>query len=301
MAAVLSRNPYADCPVHDATLLAELYDNNWQSRNLADLKALQTVSAQAYEQHAATQETVRFGDEAWQSFDVFRPAEGLATSVLVFVHGGRWMLNSSQQTAFWAEACCEAGMVFIGLNFRKLHDAGLGAQIDSARDAITAALDFAAGLGIDVSRVCLAGHSSGAHLAVAALLPRPGRAAPAYAGKLGRLLVLGGIYDLAPLRSTVHQDVLKLTHDDAEQGGVLQILAQAEAEDLRLELPNTLVAAGDQESPEFIRQSRALHWGLQAHAAASWLAVPDTAHFDAALEFNAPVSALRHFAQHGRS
>ena len=52
---------------------------------------------------------------------------------------------------------------------------------------------------------------------------------------------------------------------------------------------------GADETVEFVRQSRALHWALQAHQSARWLGIAAAAHFDAALEFNRAGSSLRAF------
>lgn len=285
MDATLASNPHAHCPVTDAQALSALYDNNSDPRNQADLRALHAASAAAFADLATRKSSQRFGAAAWQSFDVFRPVQR-AVGALVFVHGGRWQVNTSRETAFWAEACCDAGMVFIGLNFPKRAEAALPAQVDAVAQAIAAALAFTAGLDIAPRKVCVAGHSSGAHLALAALLHRPVEA--------GALLLLGGLYDLRPMARTSHQETLRFTEDEVQQCSPLLSLCG----EVGRTLPATLVAVGAQESSEFIRQSRALHWALQSRTQASWHLVPDSAHFDAALEFNAPQSVLRHFTLH---
>lgn len=274
-------NPHALCPVDDPAQLGDLYDNNADPRNQADLRALQAISAAAYADPALARSTHRFGPAAWQAFDVFTPAR--AVGALVFVHGGRWQLNTSRETAFWAAACCAADLTFIGLNFPARSDAALLPQIDAVAQGIAAALAWTAERQLAPRTVCIAGHSSGAHLALAALLQRPVDA--------GALLLLGGMYDLEPLTRTRHQDTLRFTADEVRAGSPLRTLdGQA--------LPPTLVAVGAQESSEFIRQSRALHRALQGRTSAAWHEVPHAAHFDAALDFNAPHSVLRSFALH---
>ena len=283
-------NPYAQCPVEDADLLGDLYDNNSNSRDRADLKALQDASLAVYADPPGLHESVRFGQAPWQAFDVFRPASP-PCGALVFVHGGRWQLNTSRETAFWAASCVAEGRIFIGLNFPQRSQAHLFEQTEAVRQGIEAALDFIRGVGgIGEPRVCLAGHSSGAHLALAALLSRP--------VEIGALLLLGGIYDLQPLWRSVHQKELQFSEAEVRLCSPLQTLAKAARENRRLALPPTLVAVGSQETSEFVRQSRALHWILQHHTDARWHAVEGAAHFDAALLFNAQHSQLRHFALH---
>jgi arylformamidase len=295
MLATLAPNPHAECPVQDRALLSDHYENNSSPRNQADLRSLQAASAAAYAWHGDELESHRFGNKPWQSFDVFRPTVR-PTRALVFVHGGRWQLNTSRETAFWAEACCDSGLLFVGLNFPSLKDAGLLAQVHAVSTAIAAALAFTDQQGIARGQVCLAGHSSGAHLALAALLPTGSEEAPAFAAGLGALLLLGGIYDLGPLRRTSHQRSLEFSEQDVERASPIRLLAQRAEDNHRVALPRTLVAVGADETPEFVRQARALHWILQWHAPAAWHAVRGAAHFDAALEFNAPRSVLRQFA-----
>lgn len=248
-------NPYADCPVQDDVLLSVLYDNNSDPRNQADLQALRTASAAAYADRAVVQETHRHGTAPWKSFDVFRPATR-AVGALVFVHGGRWQVNTSRETAFWAEACVDAGRVFIGPNFPQREEARLPAQVDAVREAIEAAMAYTTGLDIDPAKVCVAGHSSGAHLALAAVLRRPVTA--------GALLLLGGMYDLQPQRRTVHQQALQWDDEEVDGSPLMTLTRTAQREE-RCALPPTLVAVGAQESAEFIRQARALHWILPRH------------------------------------
>jgi arylformamidase len=295
MAITAPRNPYAACPVADGALLTALYDNNCNPRNQQDLRQLQAASAAAYERRAV--QTQRFGPQPWQSFDVFRPP-GRPCGALLFVHGGRWQVNTSREAAFWAEAACDAGLLFIGLNFPPLREGGLLGQIDAVAQALAAALAFAGECAIEPARVCVAGHSSGAHLALAALLPREDAPAPDFSARIGALLLLGGIYDLEPLSLSAHQESLGFSAREVVQGSPLHRLTEYAATARRCWLPPTLVAVGEAETLEFKRQARALHWILQWHGPVFWYVVPGAAHFAAALEFNAPHSLLRQFAVH---
>lgn len=281
MSLPFETNPHARCPVLDAAALTALYDNNASPRNQADLKALQACSAAAFGSSSLAHErvTLDVGDTAWA--DIFRPRQYSGPlPALLFIHGGRWQFNTSRETAFWAQACSDAGLAFVGLNFPPLSKVGLPAQIADVALMVSAVRANAAAFALDDEALVLGGHSSGAHLALAALTLHPPEVMP------WALLLLGGLYDLAPLRLTAHQAALGLTAEDAERCSPLQVLEQASAGARRLPLPPTLVAVGADESTEFIRQSRALHWALQMHTAAGWLEVPGRAHFDAALAFN---------------
>jgi arylformamidase len=295
MPLALSSNPYADCPDVDAVRLGELYDNNRSTRNQQDLKALQCCSAAALASPTLSHKTVLLGQGEWAWVDVFRPLQAAALQpALLFVHGGRWQLNTSRETAFWAQACVDAGWVFVGLNFPPLSaqaapELRLPSQVAHVALAVQAVQSQAAALGLDAQALVLAGHSSGAHLALTAALRHP----PAQA--LCGLLLLGGLYDLAPLQATVHQQSLNFSAADIKTCSPLALLHEAMAADRRLALPPTRVAVGAEETSEFIRQSRAVQWALQAHTAAELQIVAGRAHFDAALSFNEADSPLRAF------
>lgn len=281
----------AACPVSDPALLTALYDNNTSPRNQLDLKALQACSAAAFGSPTLVHERVVVGDTESAWVDVFRPRVGSGPwPAVLFVHGGRWQLNTSRETSFWAQACCDAGLAFVGLNFPTLSDVGLQAQIACVAHAIQNVGVLSESLQLEPGAWALAGHSSGAHLALAALLRHSDIAMPR------ALLLLGGLYDLAPLRLTAHQAQLRFTEDDAASCSPLQMLLTFAPKDRR-RLPPILVAVGEEESSEFIRQSQALHAALVPHAKATWLTLPAAAHFDAALTFNTtdPVSPLLAF------
>jgi arylformamidase len=296
MKPVPSENPYRYPGSTDAAALGEWYDNNRLPRNQADLKTLQALSAEVFAatELAATRRDLGPGEH--DGIDLVMPA-GAAGPVpaLLFVHGGRWQLNTSRETAFWARACAEHGLAFVGLNFPPLSQARLPAMIDAVAAAVSRVVAHAPALGIDADALVLAGHSSGAHLALASVLPVTGRQAPDWVSRLRGLLLLGGMYDLEPLRLSPHQQALALGEDEAREASPLVVLERAQADGHRLALPPTLVAVGADETVEFLRQSRALHWALQAHLPARWLALDGAAHFSAALEFNREVSQLRGF------
>jgi arylformamidase len=296
MTLAFAENPYRYPGSTDPAVLGEWYDNNRSPRNQADLRALQAASAEVFAAAdvVAGRHSLGPGEHDW--IDLVRPVGVVASlPALLFVHGGRWQLNTSRQTAFWARVCAQHGIAFIGLNFPPLAQARLPAMVEAVGGAVSRVVAQAEALGIDPEALVLAGHSSGAHLALASVLPGPSRATPVWAARLRGLVLLGGMYDLAPLRLSPHQAALAFDEDEAREASPLVTLEQAQAAGLRLGLPPTLVAVGADETVEFLRQSRALHWALQAHLPARWLAIEGTAHFDAALEFNREVSQLRGF------
>jgi len=296
MTQALPGNPYRHPASTDPAALGEWYDNNRLPRNQSDLQVLQALSAEVFAATdlSAGRRAIGPGPHEW--VDLVAPAGSMGPlPALVFVHGGRWQLNTSRQTAFWARACVEHGIAFVGLNFPPLGEVRLPAMIEAVARSTAQVIAHAEELGIDPQAVVLAGHSSGAHLALASLLAGADSGAPGRRQRLRGLLLLGGLYDLEPLRLSPHQSSLALDEAQAREASPLVLLESAQAAGQRLTLPPTLIAVGADETVEFVRQSRALHWAMQAHRPAGWLAIDGAAHFDAAFEFNRAASRLRTF------
>ena len=288
-------NPFIEPPSLSDAALAAQYDNNSAARNADDLAALRALSADAFA-HRIGHATHRFsaGEDGW--VDVFLPpgAPG-PVPAMVFVHGGRWRLNTSRETAFWAEACVQQGMAWVGINFAALGQARLPAIVAQVEAAIATVVTHARALDIDPAALSLAGHSSGAHLALSAAL-----SGQSWVDRMRALLLLGGMYDLRPLARSMVPVALGFTPEEAVAcSPLLTLEALAEAAQ-RPTLPPVLVAVGGEESPEFIRQAQALHWRLHNLGVDSrLLRIEGRAHFDAALEFNAADSRLRAFVARG--
>lgn len=289
--APLSANPNGVWPDCGAEALAQLYDNNSAARNQRDLAGLRALSAQAFVPPAQPR-TYSLGLGGSASVDVWLPAGSEPAPALLFVHGGRWRMNTSRETAFWARAATQAGCAFVALNFPKLGEVSLRAMVGAVQDRIAAVLAAAPELGLDAERCALAGHSSGAHLALAAALDLPGSAQGApWLPRLRALYLLGGLYDLRPLAQATAAPVLGFDADEARRLSPLLALHGGAA----LALPPVLVGVGAQESPEFVRQARALHWVLNLHRPTAWESIEGAAHFDAPLAFNQPQSQARDF------
>lgn len=284
-------NPFLAPPALSDAAVAAQYDNNSAPRNASDLAALRALSAEAFA-HLGGQATHRFSAEADDWVDVFLPpGADWPVPAMVFVHGGRWRMNTSRETAFWAAVCVRHGFAWVGINFPALGAVGLASITERVDAAIAAVFAQAGALGIDDTAIALAGHSSGAHLALSAVMRQA-----AWVGRLRALLLLGGMYDLHPLARTAPAGSLGFTVDEAVASSPLRALESMAEAGLRPVMPPVQVAVGAEESAEFVRQSTALHWRLQSlDIDSTFLAIDGRAHFDAALEFNARASVMRDF------
>ncbi len=203
------------------------------------------------------QQTLAYGDHRLQRVDLFRPAARSGPlPLLVFVHGGYWQSLDKDDFSFILPPFLDAGIAVASVNYRMAPEVRLGeicADVTAALDLLSAE---AAGLGCQDQGFVLCGHSAGGHLVMQEAV-REGRA---LAGgeidrsRLAAVCSISGIYDLAPLQHSYQQIMLQLSDRD--------ICALSPLRNAPLHSPPVLVAVGDQETPEFLRQQTALisHW-----------------------------------------
>jgi len=142
------------------------------------------------------------------TFDVFRPdaAEG-ALPTVVWVHGGAWLSGSSWDVEPYLRILAAEGFTTVGLNYTLAPEAAYPTAVRQLNEALAQLIAHAEELGIDASRIVLAGDSAGAQLAsqLAALATSPEYArrvgiAPALRGdQLAGVVLNCGVYDLAAL------------------------------------------------------------------------------------------------------
>ncbi|HEY1752814.1 MAG TPA: alpha/beta hydrolase [Caulobacteraceae bacterium] len=110
--------------------------------------------------------------------DIYRPQAPNRAAVLL-VHGGGWSRGSKDMLGPAATALAEQGFVVLAQEYRLTGEASFPANIHDVKRAIRWAKENAAELGFDADKLCLEGHSAGAHLVLlAAGTPDDARLAP---------------------------------------------------------------------------------------------------------------------------
>ena len=100
--------------------------------------------------------------------DTYRPAAGGNGAAVLIVHGGGWSQGSKAMVAEHARHLARDGFVVLASQYRLTPEAHWPAQIHDVRLAIRWARIHAAELGFDPDKLCLEGHSAGAHLVLLA-------------------------------------------------------------------------------------------------------------------------------------
>ena len=130
--------------------------------------------------HGQPDAVLRYGDAAPQFAELWLPESGKPAPVVVFIHGGCWLnAYGIDHSRALATALTDAGYAVWNIEYRRLGDEGGGwpGSLDDIRAAL-ALLGSLDDIRVDRSRLALAGHSAGGHLALLAAAGPPGGLAP---------------------------------------------------------------------------------------------------------------------------
>lgn len=198
-------------------------------------------------------QSLAYGDHRLQRIDLFRPAARTEPlPLLVFVHGGYWQSLDKDDFSFILPPYLDAGIAVASVNYRMAPEVRLSeicADVTAALDLLSAE---AARLGCRDRDFVLCGHSAGGHLVMQEMV-REARALASgeVAGsRIAAVCSISGIYDLAPLQRSYQQIMLQLSDHE--------VCTLSPLRNAPLRPPPVLVAVGDQETPEFLRQQAAL-------------------------------------------
>lgn len=217
------------------------------------------------------------------------PAPAAGWPLLLYLHGGYWQELSAAQSCFAAAAWLPRGAAFAALEYTLAPAITVAGIVQQCRQAYAMLVQQAARWGLDPTRLVVAGSSAGAHLAAMVGLAgwRQAQGLPPPAG----LLLVSGVYWLAPLVGTGINQALGLTPADAAAlSPALQPLAGFASPGV--------VCVGEIETPAFHAQSQAFAALLAgAGLAAPSFQVPARHHFDIILDLADPATLLgRHTA-----
>lgn len=227
---------------------------------------LQARSAE-FANHYADMRDLSYGDDPDNRFDLYRAGSDPKPAI-IFTHGGQWQRGGTAVSVAWAEAAIENNVSFIAATFPMIPRVRLPEMVDHVMALIRHVRANAAEYGIDPTRICVAGHSSGAHLAASTLVRL------ANEDDLDGIvcgLTVSGNYDLRPLMLSYRREYLKLSEDETTALSPLLTLDK--------QLPPTMVVHGGEESDEFMRQAATWHAALAKQTETGLHVVPDANHF----------------------
>lgn len=103
-----------------------------------------------------------------QSLDIYAPGNARDAPVLVYIHGGGWSGGDKRAVGLKAKFFTSGGWIFVSINYRLLPAGRHPANVEDVARALAWVHSKIAGYGGDPARLCLMGHSAGAHLAALA-------------------------------------------------------------------------------------------------------------------------------------
>lgn len=218
------------------------FDNRWAVPGADALRADRIRRSQALRiEHPACLDQP-YGARPRNRWDLF-PADDRTAPCLIFIHGGYWQNYGREEFACVAAGVLAAGWAAALPGYTLAPNASLSEIDAEIHSALNWFRDNAAAFGI-AGRVVLGGWSAGATLA----------ALNADHAIVDSLILLSGIFDLAPLAETSLNRALQLTADEI-----------ARMSPVRRPPPQKPVylAVGADELPALVENSRALadHYG----------------------------------------
>lgn len=227
---------------------------------------------------------VRFGPTVDETVDIF-PAKEQGAPMLVFIHGGYWVVCSSKDYSYVANGLVDRGINVVVTNYSLCPKVSIPEITRQSRAAIAWLYREAPNYDMDPSRIFVAGHSAGGHQ-VGMLLSTDWQGEyglPDDVVKGG--ITISGIFDLHPLKYSYLQPRIMLTHE--------VILRQSPYLNIPCSGPPILVSFGEEETAEFHRQSTDYLQAWRANGLQGELLVQKGKHHFSAIEdFNDPESTL---------
>jgi arylformamidase len=200
--------------------------------------------------------------------------------VHIFIHGGYWRAGSKEDYAFVADAITGAGAIAAIVEYDLVPTVRIADQVAEVRRAAGWIAAHAAEFGGDPGRLTASGHSAGAMLCW--FLGASGRAEMAApAARPSAILLLSGIFDLAPIATSFLQPELNLSTPEITDWSPLNSRIP--------ERTMATVAVGAEETPPFHEQAQALSAKLQGGAPVHSL--PGLNHMSAVREMGRPGTA----------
>lgn len=189
---------------------------------------------------------VSYGPTLSETLDVFPGEPG--GPIVVFIHGGYWMMLTSTEHSYLAPGLVENGATVIIPTYALAPAVTIDEIVRQVRASVAWAYRNGDRYGADTGRIVVVGHSAGGHL-VARLLQTDweddyGIPSSVIAGGCA----VSGLFDLRPFPYTTMQEHLEFTAE--------QILRNSPILSLPVAAPHLLITHGAKQPRELLRQSR---------------------------------------------
>jgi acetyl esterase/lipase len=141
---------------------------------------------------------IPYGSDPQQALDLFLPAAATAAPMVLFIHGGGWSAGDKWRDEPAGDHLAREGFVTVLANYRLSPGVQHPAHAQDVARAVAWCRRYGPRFGANPDRLCLMGHSSGAHLVASVALDRTYLAAEGLdrAVVQGVIGIAGAGYDL---------------------------------------------------------------------------------------------------------
>jgi arylformamidase len=228
---------------------------------------------------------LRYGPRPKETLDLFVPA-GARRGVFAFIHGGYWRALDKSDFSYVAAPFVERGIAVAVVNYDLCPQVSVATIVEECRAAVVWLAREAGALGIGGAPLVVGGHSAGGQLAATMLAVDWGTAG-LDADPLAGAVSLSGVHDLAPIPLFSFNSDIRLDEAEARRLSPVNMTPRSSAP--------LLLAAGADETSEFLRQTRLLWDAWPANrprGATAPLFVPARDHFTVVLDYASADSEL---------
>jgi len=276
-----------------ANELEKAYDQSLKAPNMAEVLARCAQHSASAWQALGAPRRIAYGPKSSQGMDWFAPSvpagQSQGAPLVFLIHGGAWRSGEAKDYALGAKAWLAHGAHWVVPDFSSVLacDGDLGAMLEELKLAFALVQAMAPAMGVDVQKIHVCGHSSGAHLAacLAVATANPDTVAR---HPIASLLCCSGLYDLEPVRHSARSAYLALS-DEAVHA--LSPIRHLQAFSMPVHL-----MCGTLELPEFMRQTYEFAQSLELSASNVRLSWAEGLNHFEVLESLAKANGLMHKA-----
>jgi arylformamidase len=228
--------------------------------------------------------SIPFGSTLSERLDIF-PATQPNAPILVFIHGGYWMMGNSKDFSFVAQGPVAAGVTVVLLDYALCPKVTLDEIVRQNRAAIAWIYRNAESFGGDRDRIYVSGHSAGGHLTAMLMATDWENDYGLPNDTIQGGCAISGLFDLMPFPYTWLQPKLQLTWGEVLRNSPIRHIPD--------QAGSLIVTYGGEETSEFERQSQEFLAAWKAKGLeGKYLPQPEKNHFTAIDGFLDPNSPL---------
>lgn len=234
---------------YDQATLDKVYDQVNYAPNIKTVLGRYASNSDITRSRLGEPKRLAYGKSKVEAMDLYPAAQDNAP-IHIFIHGGAWRSGAAKAYGFLAEPFVARGAHMLIPDFTNVleNDGNLMPMTEHVLRSVAWAYQNAESFGGDKNRIYLSGHSSGGHLGGVAVTTDWEKEYGVPADVIKGAVLISGMFDLKPVRLSSRSNYVAFT-DEVEQA----LSPQRHLD--KLNTPLVLIY-GDQETPEFMRQSK---------------------------------------------